>query len=131
MEPSRGEKTICVPFESEKHYEECMQKPEVFRQELMALSRRHPELFPARFEEGFRLDGKRFSKKQQLSIRRIELEATGEKFSIRPSFVLPYMSGTTEEVEKGLYLRHWAVPYEALSYVFGHPPMFWYRAEML
>jgi hypothetical protein len=40
------------------------------------------------------------------------------------------MIATTDEIEKGLYLRHWGVPYEALSYVFGYPAMLWYRAEL-
>ena len=34
------------------------------------------------------------------------------------------------EVEKGLYLRQWGVPFDALAYVFGRSPMFWYRATM-
>jgi len=130
MEASRGEKTICLPFESEAHYEACMRNPEEFRRTLSSLYGRYPELFPARFEAGFVLDGKRFSERQQLSIRRVVLRATGQKFSIRPSFMLPYMTATTEDVEKGLYLRHWNVPYDALSHVFGRPPMFWYRAEL-
>jgi hypothetical protein len=130
METSRGDKSICLPFQSEEHYEACMRDPKLFRRELEELYERYPELFPARFGEGFTLDDRRCSEKQQLWIRRIELRATKQKFTIRPSLVLPYMSATTEEVEKGLYLRHWNVPHEALSYVLGRPPMFWYRAEL-
>jgi hypothetical protein len=47
---------------------------------------------------------------------------------VRPSFLLPYGIGRTEEVEKALFLRHWGVPFDALAYVFGRDAMFWYRA---
>ena len=129
MEPSRG-KSICVPFESEAHYEACVADPECFRQHLEALHAEHPELFPERFAEGFGFHDKSWSIKQQLWTRRIEITATEERFQVRPSFVLPSMAARTEEVEKALYLRHWGVPFDALAYVFGHDSMFWYRAEM-
>src|SRR2546423_12738721 len=87
MEASRGDKTICLPFESEKHYNSCMRHAKRFRQTLTELYNRHPELFPARFGEGFSIDDKRVSERQQLAIRRIELHATKEKFSERPSFM--------------------------------------------
>jgi hypothetical protein len=129
MEPSRG-KSICLPCESEAHYEACVADPERFRQHLEALHAEHPELFPERFAEGFGFHDKRWSLKQQLWTRRIALTATEERFQIRPSFVLPYMAARTEAVEKALYLRHWGVPFDALAYVCGRDPMFWYRAEM-
>jgi hypothetical protein len=130
MEPSRGDKSICLPFDSETHYDACVRSPRLFRQALLERYERHPELFPTRFGEGFTLDDRRYSVRQQLWLRRIELRATGQKFTVRPSLVFPYMLATTDEVEKGLYLRRWGVPYEALSHVFGHPPMLWYRAEL-
>lgn len=43
---------------------------------------------------------------------------------------MPYMIGKTEEVEKGLYLRQFGVPYEAIAYVMGKDPMYWYRASL-
>lgn len=44
--------------------------------------------------------------------------------------MMPYMVGDVSEIEKALYLRKFGVPYEALSYVFGHHDMYWYRIEM-
>jgi hypothetical protein len=41
---------------------------------------------------------------------------------------MPYLIARTDEVEKALFLCRWAVPFWALSYVFGHNDMFWYRA---
>jgi hypothetical protein len=50
-------------------------------------------------------------------------------FTIRPAFVMPYMTGYTTEVEKALFLRKWAVPPWALAYVFGRDESYWYRLE--
>ena len=61
-------------------------------------------------------------------MRRIKLKATRRVFTVRPSFLLPYGIGRTEEVEKALFLRQWGVPFDALAYVFGRNAMFWYRA---
>src|SRR5215216_2081743 len=105
MEAPRGQKTICLPFQSEEHYEQCVRSPDLFRKTLMESYEQHPELFPARFGEGFTLDDKRHCERQQLWIRRIRLRTTRQKFTVRPSLVLPYMIATTDEVEKGLYLR--------------------------
>jgi hypothetical protein len=129
MEPSRG-KSICVPFESEEHYGACVADPASFRQHLTAVFGQHPELFPARMDEGFVLHDKSWSIKQQFMLRRIEIKATAEVFLVRPSCLMPYMGGRTEAVEKALYLRHWGVPFDALAYVFGRDAMYWYRAEM-
>src|SRR5213596_100853 len=63
-------------------------------------------------------------------LRRIELKATAGVFLVRPSFLMPYMVGRTEAVEKALSLRHWGVPCDALVYVFGRDAMDWYRAEL-
>ena len=130
MEASRGEKTICVPFESEAHYEGCVLDKARFRQALEEIHRRHPELFPSRFEEGFVLHDRYFSERLQLWTRRIRVKATGEVFGVRPSLATPYMVAMTEEVEKGLFLRHWGVPHEAIAYVCGRSASFWYRAEI-
>jgi hypothetical protein len=42
--------------------------------------------------------------------------------------MMPYLIAPTEEVEKALFLCRWGVPFWALTYVFGHNDMFWYRA---
>ena len=60
-------------------------------------------------------------------MRRIELR-DGNVYQIRPSFMMPYLIAPTDEVEKALFLCRWGVPFWALTYVFGHNDMFWYRA---
>ena len=129
MEPSRG-KSICVPFDSEEHSAACVADPESFRQHLTEVFGPHPELFPASMSEGFVLHDKRWSIKQQVMRRRLELKATAGGFLVRPSFLMPSMVGRTEAVETALSLRHWGVPFDALVYVFGRDAMDWYRAEL-
>ena len=67
------------------------------------------------------------SKKLNLTTRRIKLETNRDVYQIRPDFVLPYMAGMTEEVEKALYLTRYGVLFDALSHVFGRDPSYWYR----
>jgi hypothetical protein len=67
------------------------------------------------------------SSKQELRCRRLQLEQGGEVFTVAPAFVMPYMSGRTEEVEKALFLMRFHVPCWAIAEVFGRDPMYWYR----
>jgi hypothetical protein len=129
MEPSRGAKTICIPFESEEQYRRCIEETSACREHIESVAQRHLELFPPGFEKGFIFKGTYFSKKQDIVLRRIKLIANGDTFQLRPSFVMPYMVGRTEELDKALYLRQWGVPFDALAYVFGKNPSFWYRAS--
>ena len=129
MEPSHPlSKTICMPFESEAHYATCLRDTESFRRSIEQVLADAPELFPPELREGFCFYGSYRSRKQQIALRRIRLAATGDVFQIRPSFLMPYLIGKTDEVEKALYLRQFDVPFDALAYVFGRDPMYWYRA---
>jgi hypothetical protein len=129
MEPSRGSKTICIPFESEEHYRRCLEETSSCRQHIESISQQHLELFPRGFEQGFIFKGTYHSTKQDVDLRRIKLKASGDTFQIRPSFLMPYMIGQTDEIEKALYLRQWGVPCDAMAHVFGKDPSFWYRAS--
>jgi hypothetical protein len=121
-------KHICLPFDSEEHYRRCVADLNLFRQHLAKLQATHPELFPTAFTLGYSFHDQYSSRKLKLSLRRIKLKQTGEVFTLRPSFVLPYLVAHTDEIERALYLRQWGVPFEALAYVFGRDAMFWYRA---
>ena len=105
-----------------------MDNPAQYRQYLTQMLRQYPELFPKAMHQGFTLHDCYLSVKQDLIVRRIKVKATGAVFALSPSFVMPYMIARTAEVEKGLYLRPWGVPFDALAYVFGRDAMFWYRA---
>ena len=116
---SRGCKHICVPFESEAHYQGCVADVAKYREYLMKLIAQHPELFPQAMSGGYTFHDCYRSCKQQVVLRRIKLKASGEVFTLRPSFLLPYLSARTDEVEKALFLRQWGVPFSALAYEIG------------
>jgi hypothetical protein len=123
-----GTKHICLPFPSEAQYRAYVDDPTQYRQYLPQMLRQHPELFPKAMNQGFNCHDCYVSVKPDLSVRRIKLQATGAVFTLHPSFVMPYMIARTEEVEKGLYLRQWGGPFDALASVFGRDAMFWSRA---
>lgn len=124
---SRGHRTLCLPF-AEESYQRIIGDPAEFRRAVDQLYRAMPELFPAGFADGYRLKDDRVSAKQQVPIRRLILR-DGTAYGIRPSFLMPYMTARTEDVEGPLFLRTFAVPFWALARVFGRDPMYWYRIE--
>ncbi|MCP4139979.1 MAG: hypothetical protein GY755_06765, partial [Chloroflexi bacterium] len=129
MPLSRYSKTICIPCSEEKH-NEMLENRIIFREFLDELREDHPEILPMRIEEGYALFGiQPPSSKLGIRLRRIRISATGEVYTVRPSFVMPYMTGRTEEVEKALFLRRFKVPYWGIAYVFGRDEMYWERME--
>jgi hypothetical protein len=128
VKPSRGIRTICLPI-CEEEYQQIVQDPRGFRRFLDSCYQRMPELFPEGFSRGYELKDRRVSEKAALTTRRIELR-NGPAYSVRPSFVMPYLTGRTQEVEGPLFFRKFGVPYWALALVFGRSPMYYYRLEM-
>ena len=123
-----GDKTICLPIPEDLEYDQWIEDTKAVRQYLDEMITIHPELFPVGIEQGYCFHGFVESGKMQLSTRRIRLKSNGEAYQIRPDSVMPYMVGKTEEVEKGLYLRRYGVPYEGIAHVLGHSAMYWYHA---
>src|SRR6266704_527858 len=114
MEPSRG-KSICVPFDSAEHYAACVADPESFRQHPTEVFGQHPALFPASMSEGFVLHDKRWSIKQQVMLRRLELTATAAVFLVCPSTPWSTCSDATQCTGIGRSwpwdgLQSWAAP---------------------
>jgi hypothetical protein len=123
---ARGSKTLCIPFDPQS-YRELVGNEVDFRRHVDEQYARHPELFPAARDQGYRLhDIRPASKKLGVRLRRIELKATGAVYSLCPSFVMPYMSGFTRDVRDALFLSTFGVPFWALSQVFGRDEMYWY-----
>lgn len=90
---------------------------------------KHTEVFPEGFTTNSHFHDQRESKKiKGLIIRRIKLN-NGRVYEVVPSTIMPYLSGNTQEVSKGLLLRHWAVPYEVIAQLFGKDAMYWERLE--
>ena len=115
----RNNRTICLPF-SQEAYDSCIKKPTDFRIYIDKQIELFPELFPAQINRGYLMKDIYYSQKQSIPIRRIEV--AGISYRIRPSFLMPYMTGFVDEIEKALFLRKFNVPFWALSYVFGRYP---------
>ncbi len=122
-----GNKSIWKPVLSEAAYETLVSNAPAFRRYLELWAALHPEIFPPQISGGFWFHDFVTSRKLNLNMRRIRLVETGEVYQLRLDFVMPYMVGRTEEVEKGLYLRRYGVPFDALAYVFGRDASYWYR----
>lgn len=120
-------KHICLPFESEAHYRTLVDDVMLYRDFLAQSYHQHPELFPQDWEHGFTFHDAYQSKKTGHFIRRVKLKDTQAVFAVRPSFLMPYHTAHTAEVEKALYLLQFGVPLSALVYVFGRDEMYWYR----
>ncbi len=99
--PRRGHKTICIPC-SQPEYERVVDDPEEFRKLLDQRIEETPELFPPEIHRGYRMKDAYISRKTGWMIRRIDLR-NDESYSIRPSFLMPYLSGRTEDVQAPLF----------------------------
>jgi hypothetical protein len=124
-----GCSTICLPI-AKDDYLNRIDHPKAFRAWLDRAFRDCPELFPTAFAKGYTLKDDRTSTKTGLRLRRVLCKATNQAFTVRPSFVLPYMVGRTNDVEKALFLRRFGVPFWGLAYVFGKGPSYWYRLQV-
>jgi len=125
----RGCSTICLPI-SKESYRGIVDSHRHFRDWLNQSFRDYPELFPPAFAQGYTLKDSRTSKKLGLRLRRIECNATGDAFTVRPSCALPYMTAWADDVEDALFLRRFGVPFWALAKVFGKGPSYWHRLEV-
>jgi hypothetical protein len=126
---ARSCSTICLPI-GNGAYQDLIDAPRRFRAWLDAAFRDHPELFPKAFAGGYRLKDDRRSAKTGLRLRRVRLKATGESFSVRPSFALPYLTGYADDVQGPRFLRAFGVPFWAIARVFGRGHMYGYRLEV-
>jgi len=126
----RGSKIIRVNCDKSA-YTELIGDNEKFKTYLNTQIQQAPELFPSTIADGYALYGRsrRSAKLDKLQFRRIRINATGEIFSVYPSFVMPYLIAYTDEVDKALLLRKHDVPYSTLVYIFGRDEMYWYRVE--
>jgi hypothetical protein len=122
----RQSRILCVPFTAAS-YAKVVEDARQFRKALNQPIQHFPELFPPAIEQGYRMKDSFVSARLGLRIRRIEV--AGVSYTVRPSFVMPYLTERAEEVQGPLFLRKFAVPFWALAYVFGRTPMYGYRLE--
>ncbi len=100
-QPVRGQKTICIPC-SQEQYERVVDDPEQFRKLLDRQIEATPELFPPEIRRGYRMKDVYTSRKTGWKLRRIELRNL-QCYLVRPSFLMPYLSGRTEDVQAPLF----------------------------
>lgn len=125
-----GSCTIRFPI-SETEYQRFVEDRDFARAFLEALMGQHPEVFPEPMLRHYVFYGfTAASRKLGLRCRRVRLgRRSGPVFTLAPSFVLPYMSARTEEVEAGLLLLRFHVPAWVVAYVCGRSAMYWYRLQ--
>ena len=120
------DRVICLPFDKESYYD-IVKDANKFRASLNKFIEQFPQLFPIEITQGYRLKDVREPKKLSVPIRRILIKETNISYTIRPSFVMPYLTAMTIDSERVLFLRKYNVPFHALSYVFGENAMKWFR----
>ena len=99
--PVRGQRTICIPCPPQE-YEQVVGDPEQFRKFLDRHIEATPELFPPEIRRGYRMKDLYRSRKTGWDLRRIELRNL-DCYLIRPSFLMPYLSGHTGDVQAPLF----------------------------
>ena len=120
------QKHICLPFGSEAQYRTLVDDAMLYREFLNHSCRTHPELFPTAWAQGSLFTTLTSHRKPPFHPPR-QTQSNRRGVSIRPSFLMPYQTARTDDVEKALYLLQFGVPFAALAYVFGRDEMFWYR----
>ena len=116
---------------SRETYNHLIDDHVAYREYVNTMLTECPELFPSDMQSGYTWHDILSSKKMpEVRLRRIKLkqpDATGkvQVLTIVPSFVMAYMTGYTDAVEKALFLRGFGVPYWSLIHVFGHNDLYW------
>src|SRR5262245_18373519 len=100
-QPVRGQRTICIPCVQD-HYERIVDDPALFRAYLDGQIEAAPDLFPPEIRRGYRMKDVYTSRKTGWKLRRIELRNL-RCYLVRPSFLMPYLSGHTEDVQAPLF----------------------------
>ncbi|MBF0234359.1 MAG: hypothetical protein HQK65_15165, partial [Desulfamplus sp.] len=122
----RPNRVICLAITLEI-YQVIIKDASLFRGYLDQQIAQFCELFPPEIVSGYRMKDMYHSRKLSITIRRIEIHGT--HYTLRPSFVMPYLTGYVKDIENALFLRKFEVPFWGLSYVFGKNAMYWYRIE--
>ena len=87
---------------SQQPYEQVVDDPERFRKLLDQQIEAMPELFPPEIRRGYRMKDISTSRKTGYRLRRIDLR-DDRSYLIHPSFLMPYLSGRTEDVKAPLF----------------------------
>jgi hypothetical protein len=99
-QPVRGQKAIWIP-RAQQQYERVVNDPERSRELLGRQIEAAPELFPPEIRRGYRMKDTDPSRTTGGALRRIELR-NPRCHLVRPSSLMPYLSGRTEGVQAPL-----------------------------
>lgn len=123
----RGCKQIVIPMTREM-YDDIWGRPAEVRRVVQQCVENSPELFPEGIQAGFSLTGRLPESKKMPGVRLRQLRLRDSRvFSLRPSFVMSYMTGQVEQVEHPLLLLSFGVPCWLVTKIFGHNDMHWHR----
>lgn len=122
----RGSQQICIPM-TRDWYDRIWNDAAEVRRYLEPLLQNMPELFPDGIQDGYQLSGRLPESTKMPGIRLRQLRAQNRVYSLRPSFVMSYMTGTVEGLEHPLLLLSFGVPCWVVTKIFGHNDMFWQR----
>jgi hypothetical protein len=127
-QPQRGEKQIVIPMTREQ-FDQSWHDSSKMRTIVDRVMAECPELFPPCLFNGYAFHGfARPSKKLDgMQLRKIKASGGTEAFHLRPSFVMSYMTATTDEIAYPLLLASFGVPGWVLTQGFGHSDMYWHR----
>ena len=122
----RGSKQICIPMTRDL-YDRIWNDAAEVRRFLEPLIQAHPELFPDGMADGFQLTGHLPESEKMPGIRLRQVRVQNRAYTLRPSFVMGYMTGTVEALQHPLLLLSLSVPCWAVTEIFGHNDMYWQR----
>jgi hypothetical protein len=124
---NRGARQICLSLTREE-FRAVWHDPAAVRAIVDAQFQKFPELFPAEMKEGYHLTGHLplSVRMPDIRLRQMRLRS-GKKYTLRPSFVMPYMTGYTDKVQFGLRLLLHGVPAWLVAEGCGRDAYYWDR----
>ena len=122
----RGSKQICIPMTSDP-YKKIWDNAAKVRHLVDSLIKTMPEVFPRGIQDGYQLSGHLPESKKMPGIRLRQLRLRdGSVYTLRPIFVIRYMTGTVEDIHRPLQLLT-GVPCWLVTECFGRNDMYWHR----
>ena len=124
----RGDRQIVLSMTREQ-FDQSWSDATKMRELVDDTMAKNPELFPPCLLNGYVFHGfgRPSRKLDGIRLRKIRPSGQNEAYHLRPSFVVSYMVGTTDELEYPLLLASFGVPYWVLALGFGHSEMYWHR----
>ena len=124
---NRLHRQICIGIEREE-YNRIWDNAQKVRELVDYQMMKSPELFPMEMrEQGYTLTGHLPESKKIPGIRLRQVRVGKKRYTLRPSFVMGYMSGTVGALDSPLFLLSIGVPAWAITRVFGQNDLYWHR----